>query len=139
VPATGQGNQNIVARAVSSGTTAGDYIVVFVSPQSGPTGETLVYYTASGAIPVAPATAVLNGAAALAMTLAAPTAAQDGMTIFITAATAHAHTLTTPANGIDGVKHIVTYAAIGDGIVLRAINGTWNVYSLSGPTPAVIS
>src|ERR1035437_3528595 len=35
VPATGDANQNLVARAVSSGSTAGDYIVVFLSPDSG--------------------------------------------------------------------------------------------------------
>jgi hypothetical protein len=73
------------------------------------------------------------------MTLAAPTAAQDGTLIYVVAETAHAHTLTTPASGLYGTKHIVTFAAIGDGVELEAVGGTWMVRSLAGPTPAVIS
>ncbi len=121
----------------------GSFANVFVLGLFGPAltleGDPVTYYAAAGAIAVASGTAAINGAAALAMTLAAPSAAQDGTKILITAATAHAHTVTTPALGINGVHHIVTYAAIGDGILLEAVNGTWNQVSLTGPTPAVIS
>ncbi len=97
------------------------------------------YYTAAGAIPVAGGTYVINGAGALAMTLAAPTKAQDNMVLTIVAGTAHAHTVTTPANKINGADDTVTYAAIGDSVVLRAINGIWMAISLGGPTPAILS
>jgi hypothetical protein len=98
-----------------------------------------IYYTVAGAIPVASGTYVINGAGALAMTLAAPTKAQDNMVLTIVAGTAHAHTVTTPANKINGVDDTVTYAAIGDNVVLRAINGIWMAISLGGLTPAILS
>ena len=132
VPATGVSNQNIVARAVSSGSSAGDYIVVLVSPDSGIGQDVVTHYVASGAIPVLPGTAGLGSAGVLAMTLAQPTAAQDGTQIFVTAETTHAHTITTAASGINGSKHVVTFAAQGDGVVLEAINAVWNVRALIG-------
>ena len=132
VPASGNANQNVVARAVSSGSTAGDYIVVLLNPDSGPTQEAVTHAIVAGAIPVAPGATGLGSAGALAMTLAVPTAAQDGTQIFVTAETAYAHTITTPANGINGTKHIVTFAARGDGVVLEAMNTVWNVRALIG-------
>lgn len=95
-------------------------------------GSDTTYYAAAGAILVAQGTAVIDGAAALAMTLAQPTAAEDGLEIFITAETTYAHTITTAANGINGAKHTVTFAAQGDGVVLQAVNGVWNVRGLVG-------
>ena len=97
------------------------------------------YYTVAGAIPVLGGTYVISGAGALAMTLAAPTKAQDNMVLTIIAGTAHAHTVTTPANKINGADDTVTYAAIGDSVVLRAINTVWMAISLGGPTPAILS
>ena len=132
VPITGAANQNVVARAVSSGSNAGDYIVVLVSPDIGVTLEPVTHYTVAGAIPVATGVAGIGSAGVLAMTLAQPTAAQDGTKIFVTAETAFTHTVTTPANGINGTKHIVTFAARGDGVVLQALNLVWNVRSLVG-------
>lgn len=66
------------------------------------------------------------------MTLALPTEAQDGTKIFITAESSEAHTVTTAANGINGAKHVVTFATRGDGVVLEAMGGVWNVRSLVG-------
>jgi diacylglycerol kinase family enzyme len=67
--------------------------------------------------------------------LAAPTTpAQDGTKVFITAGTAHAHTIKTAANGINGAKDTVTFAAVGDGVVLEAVAGAWIVRSLVGGT-----
>jgi hypothetical protein len=102
-------------------------------------GSQVAYYAAAGAIPVASGTAVINGAAALAMTLAAPTAAQDGTVIAIVADTAHAHTVTTPVDAIYGTKDTVTFAALGDIVVLEAVNTKWMVRAIGGPTPAALS
>jgi len=132
VPASGNLNQNIVARAVSSGSVAGDYIIAFVNPDSGPTQEAVTHYILAGAIPVASGAAGIGSGGALAMTLVQPTLAQDGTQIFITAETAFAHTITTGANGINGTKHIVTFAARGDGVVLEALNLVWCVRGLIG-------
>ena len=120
----------------------GSFACVFVIAILGLTmpGSPVTYEIASGAIPVQSGTIALNGAGALAMTLALPTAAQDGTTIFIAASTAHAHTVTTPANGIDGALHIATFAAKGDNVELRAVNGTWQLVGApGGPTPVVLS
>jgi hypothetical protein len=128
--------QQIVAIALEPQTyvAPGSFACVFVLAILGlrMTGGNTSYYTAAGGIPVAQGTAVINGAAALAMTLAQPTAAQDGLAVFITSETAHAHTITTAANGINGTKHVVTFAAQGDGVELQAVNGVWNVKTLSG-------
>lgn len=103
-------------------------------------GSAVDYLDAAGAIPVETGTYALNGAAALAMTLAQPTAAQDGTTLYIVAATAHAHTVTTAADGIEGTKHEVTFAAVGDNVMLQAINGVWMVVGApGGPTPAALA
>lgn len=128
IPATSGAVQNAVAKAISSGSTSGDFIVVLVSQFSSALQNAITHYVAAGAIPVAPGTAGLGSGAALAMTLAAPASpADDGKTIFVVAETAHAHTVTTPANAINGNKHIVTFAAQGDGVVLEAISGVWYV------------
>ncbi len=133
VPATNVNGQNIVGQARSSATSAGDEIILFVSPDAGPGGQDAVTHAiVSAAIPVATGTTGLGSAAALAMTLAAPTAAQDGTQIFVTAETAKAHTITTPANGINGSKHIVTFTNQGDGVVLEALATVWNVRALIG-------
>lgn len=145
VPA--QPGQPVVAIALEpqNYVAPGSFANVFVlglfgfTQTAGNTGDQVTYLTASGAIPVVSGTYALDGAAAIAMTLAQPTAAQDGTTLFITAATAHAHTVTTAANGINGAKHVVTYAAVGDGIVLKAVNGVWNEVSITGPTPAALT
>jgi hypothetical protein len=125
--------QAVIAVALSGNPNAGDYITVFViGPGSFAQGDAVTHYTAAGAIPVATGTVGIGSAAALAMTLAAAAALQDGTTIFITAETAHAHTITTPANAINGNKHVVTFAAQGDGVVLEALAGVWNVRALIG-------
>jgi hypothetical protein len=139
VPA--QPGQVVVAYALDENPNSGDYVTVFVL---GPAsyvmpGSQVAYYAAAGAIPVANGTAVLNGAAALAMTLAAPTAAQDGTIVAVVANTAHAHTLTTPQDAIWGAKDTVTFAAVGDIVIFEAVNLKWMIRYLGGPTPAALS
>ena len=73
------------------------------------------------------------------MTLAAPTADQEGYTMRIVAKTAHAHTVTTPNNKINGNKDTATFAAVGDMVVLHAVALSWAVEALGGPTPVILS
>lgn len=85
-------------------------------------------YTASGAISQKQGSVVLNGSAALAMTLAAPTATTDDFKVLkIVGITAHAHTVTTPSNGLNGADHVATFANAGDAIELMAYQGVWYV------------
>ena len=130
VPA--QPGQPFIAVALESTPNAGDYIAVNVQGlDAGMPGDQVTHAVASGAIPVATGTIGLGSVGALAMTLAQPTNAQDGTIVFITAETAHAHTVTTAANGINGAKHIVTFAAQGDFVVLEALAGTWYARAFS--------
>jgi hypothetical protein len=145
VPA--QPGQPVVAIALEpqNYVSPGSFATVFVlglfgfTQLGGSGGDQVTYYAANGAIPVVSGTAALNGAGALAMTLAQPTAAQDGTRITLTATTAHAHQVTAAANGINGAKLHVNFAAIGDTCVLEAVNLLWNEVSASGPTPASLS
>ena len=86
--------------------------------------------------------ALVNGAVAItkagvaAMTLAAPTAAQEGTTIVFTSGTANAHTLTATGLVEDGItggaKDLATFAAfIGSSLTLQAVNLKWHVISLN--------
>jgi hypothetical protein len=118
----------------------GSFAAVFVLGLAGPTyaGAQTYYYAAAGAIAPVTGTHVINGAAALAMTLVAPP--NDGIELFIVAETAHAHTVTTPADGIYNLKHVITYAAEGDNVVLRSAANTWMLKgAVGGPTPAAIT
>jgi len=125
--------QPILAIAEDGNPNAGDFICATVTPPaSNSQGDPVTHYVAAGAIPVASGAAGLGSGAAIAMTLAQPTALQDGTNIFITAETAHAHTVTTAANGINGSKHILTFAAQGDYAELEAMATVWNIRGLGG-------
>ena len=98
-----------------------------------------ISYVASGAIafPANPFTEVLLTKAGVGVyTLALPTAGtDDGKRLRITSTTAFAHTVTTPALGYDGATHIATFAAaVGNGMLLEASNGTWLVVENTGVT-----
>ena len=106
---------------------------------------TPLVYTASGAIAFLAATGnpkqntakglvVLNGANALAMTLALPTAGvDDGKTLDILDIAGKANTITTPANGINGGHTVVTMTGtLGNMVTFKAYNGTWYFISGSG-------
>lgn len=134
--------QSVVAISLEDQTyvSPGSFAGVFVLGLGAPiyAGSQTFYYTASGALAPVSGTHVLNGAAALAMTLVAPP--NDGIDMFIVAETAHAHTVTTPASGIEGLKHILTYAAEGDSAHLCSAFSVWNRKgALSGPTPCALS
>lgn len=97
--------------------------------------------SAAGALPVDARPVVVTNAGVTAMTLAAPTAAQDGMTKVITSNTAFAHTITATGlfqNGVTGgAKNTATFAAFpGASITVMAYNGKWNVLALNAVTVA---
>jgi hypothetical protein len=96
-------------------------------------------YSASGAISATVGMATIGGAAADAMTLVQPSVAQESTFLLIEATTAHAHTVTTSADGINGVDDTVTFAAVGDFVLLEARNQKWIVRAIGGPTPASLS
>jgi hypothetical protein len=100
----------------------------------------VTHITTSIAIPVVSGTYGLGSGGALAVTLATPTAAQDGTKLYIVAETAHAHTVQVGACIIIGATTgYATFAAIGDGIQLEAVGQKWMVKGLNGPTPVILS
>jgi hypothetical protein len=95
-------------------------------------GVAPAHVTVAGAIPVSSGVYGLGSAGALAMTLATPTAAQDGTLINVVAETAQAHTVTTAANKINGNKLTVTFSAVGQSVELLAMGGIWIARTLTG-------
>lgn len=108
------------------------------------TGLTAVtVYTADGAVTVSNGLHVISKTSAAAMTLAAPTAAQNGLVLTITAGTAFAHVITATNLLQDGVtggpKDKTTLGAfVGSSITLVAYNQFWHVVSINvAPVAAV--
>jgi hypothetical protein len=98
-------------------------------------------YAADGAIAIAAGTARLTKAGVGAYTLAAPTAAQEGVFLTIISQSANAHVVTATGLLDDGVtggaKNTATFAAfVGATIVLRATNLKWAVVSVKAVTVA---
>ena len=107
-------------------------------PFSGLTLTRTVLSGSSDAIPPGtPAIYVVTTAGVDAMTLAAPTAAQNGTVIIVSSQTTNAHTITATslfANGT-ALKTTATFAAFaGAGVVLMANNLVWNVLSSTAVT-----
>jgi hypothetical protein len=90
-------------------------------------GDDVAVYTADGAIAVVDGVHELGKTSAGAFTLAPPAAGDDGMLLTITAKTAFAHTVTiTEGLGGKGAAFdVITFAAVGDTISLRAVNQHW--------------
>ena len=92
-------------------------------------------YAADGAIALTPGLKkITKSASAAALTLAAPTAAMDGMVIYVVSYTARAHTITATDLLHDGVtggaKDLATFAAFaGATITLVAMDLQWFVLS----------
>lgn len=83
--------------------------------------------------------AITKATALSSTTLAAPSKAQDGLTIVFTSLTAAAHVITATsllADAVSGSPHTTaTFAAyIGASLTLQAQNGLWNVISSTGVT-----
>ena len=81
----------------------------------------------------------VNKASAAAITLVAPSKAQDGITLVFTSQTAAAHVITATsllADAVSGSPHTTaTFAAyIGATLTITAQNGVWNVVGSVGVT-----
>lgn len=102
-------------------------------------GDDVTDYAANGAITPQDGVATISKGSAAAMTLAPPAAGDDGMLLTITARTAFAHTVTiTEGLGGKGASFdVITFAAVGDTITLRAVNAHW--VPAGAPYGAVIS
>lgn len=84
-------------------------------------------YTADGALTKSGGVHALAKTSAGAFTLVPPTTGEDGIELTVVARTAFAHTLTiTEGIGGKGASFdVITFAAVGDSIVLLADNGHW--------------
>jgi hypothetical protein len=91
-----------------------------------------VLHTANGAIDVRTHTVVLGGAGSRAMTLATPTAEQNGVRLLVMNINAEAHSITTP--GADTIvdsysggigNRYTTYSQPGLSAMLEAHDGKW--------------
>jgi len=94
-------------------------------------------YSDDGAIDPRASVVKLTEADTSAMTLADPEEGYDGhiMTIHATAAQAYTVTYTGGFGGIGTGKDVATFGgAIGDGMTIRAVDGTWFVLALFGVT-----
>lgn len=131
----GQSGTAAVAHAARAGVTTG-LSTDFPQWSNPTTMPNIVSYSVAGAIAIPDVDSVieLNGAAAIAMTLASPTNAQEGRELTIVARSAFAHTVTyAPGfSGGGGSKDVATYAAAGDLITIKAVNGVWCTQVLQG-------
>ncbi len=106
-----------------------------------PFTDPVVNYGAAGAIavPTRNATITLDKASAAAMTIVDPTKGVDGLTLTIIATTAAAHTVTntTGFNGAGTSGDVATFGgAIGDNMVIKALNGQWDIIATRNVTAA---
>ena len=100
----------------------------------------VILASANGALSIADSPIVITKTGSLAaLTLAAPTVAQNGLRMTITSSTAFAHTVTATGLINDGVtggsKNLATFAAFaGASMELMAYAGKWQVLSLNAVT-----
>ena len=133
-------NGNIEGIAMEAASADGD--VIEVQSLNHPVQNGVTLAAASGAIAVAGGTVVITKTGSLAaLTLAAPTAAQNGMILRVTSATAFAHTVTATGLFDDGVtggsKTTATFAAFaGASMELMAYEGKWHTLGLKAVTVA---
>lgn len=137
---TSVANGNIEGIAMEAASADGD--VIEVQSLNHPVQNGVTLAAASGAITVAGGTVVITKTGSLAaLTLAAPTAAQNGTILRVTSATAFAHTVTATGLFDDGVtggsKTTATFAAFaGASMELMAYEGKWHTLSLKAVTVA---
>ena len=103
--------------------------------------EVVTAYTADGAIAISSGIKTIGKSSAAAMTVAAPTAAQEGTVMRIVAKTAYAHVITFTGNilddGTSATKLTATTAAyVGSGLTVVAVNLRWILVSNTACTLA---
>ena len=115
-----------------------------VIPQPVAPSWTVASYAAAGAIDI-PTTkqnvyVKLSAGTAAAMTLAAPSLAQEGIELRIQAEAAQAYTVTQTTPGFNSAStsgDVATFGgAIGDNFHVKAVGGAWNVLSTRNVTIA---
>lgn len=90
-------------------------------------------YSAAGAIPVVSGVHTIAGGGALAMTIGAPTAAQEGAELKIVSKSLFANTVTASPAWIGAAgTGIATFAATGGALLLKVVGGKLSVLSSSG-------
>ena len=109
--------------------------------QVDPNAQTIVTASVDGAldIPVQNTLVLVQKAGVCAMTLAAPTTAQDGLEVTILSATANAHTVTYTAGfyGDTTSSDVATFAAkVGASMTIKAQGGKWGIVALANVTLA---
>lgn len=122
-----------------TGSTAASWGQVVADGQPYPNGTRYTgwTYTTAGALTIQPGMQQIGSAGALAMTLAAPAAWQNGMVMTLLASTAQAHTVTYTAGfyGTTTSSDVATYGgAIGDSLTIYAVNGAWRILTMKGVT-----
>lgn len=123
-----------IGKALQAASGDGSVIEVLRKSRTTAVGP-VVLAAASGAIAIASSVVVITKTGSLAaMTLAAPTAAQNGTQLIVTSTTAFAHTITATTLIDDGVtggsKTTATFAAFaGASITLLAYEDKWLVLS----------
>jgi hypothetical protein len=96
-------------------------------------GWTYATYAAAGAIAPVGGVHTINGIGVTAMTLAAPTLDQEGVTLIIESRNAAANTVVLGAvSGAAGPTG--TFAATGGNVILKAAGGKWAVIGSNGVT-----
>ncbi len=104
--------------------------------------ERLQLASANAAITIRNAVVMITKGSACALTLAAPSTAQNGTEIIIISASAYAHTVTTPSaimhwGDSGGADDVGTFAAYkGARLHLKAFAGEWYVLNSTGVTLA---
>lgn len=132
---------------VTAGTASASKVVV-LNANKGVTGlgavsalEPVVDIAGDGAITIANSVVTLSKGSAAAITIAAPSAAQDGTVIRVVSKSAYAHVVTFTGNtlldGTSATKLKATLAAYaGSGLSFVAVNQKWN---LLGNTAATLA
>ncbi|HEX7936762.1 MAG TPA: hypothetical protein VF573_27325 [Paraburkholderia sp.] len=108
-------------------------------PDTATIGEDVTFTSAGVAATVRDTIYSITKATAAAITLVAPSKAQDGIELTFTSQTAAAHVITATSllgDGASGSPHTTaTFAAfIGASLTLKAQNGIWNVVANVGVT-----
>jgi len=89
-------------------------------------------YSAAGAIPVVSGVHTINGSGATAMTIGAPTVAQEGAELTVISKNLHANTLVATPAYLGAAGGTATFAATGGSVKLKVVGGKLAVVASSG-------